>query len=88
MTDTIVMTLGPAISILAKCLERSSESYQQLLNHTEAYSLCAEVGRSTRHLADCYSRVLCAALGYPMDYDADEDANDEELISESDLEFE
>jgi len=91
MTTPFTLTaLAPSIDVLAKCLERSSVDYQKLLNHTEAYSLCVEVGRSLRHIAGCYARVLCAALEYQADKDEGGEGwpDDRADLSEEDLEFE
>lgn len=89
-SSSTVATLVPAIDVLATCLTRASENYQQLTKHTESYALCTEVGRSTRHLAECYSRVLCAALGWSSETAEDGDNWDGEsqLHPKDDLDFE
>ncbi len=89
-TSSTVVTLVPAIDVLANCLTRASENYHQLTKHTEAYALCSEVGRSMRHLAECYARVLCAALGYSSETAEESDPWDdgEYSLTEEDVEVE
>jgi hypothetical protein len=91
MTTPLTLTaLSPSIDVLAKCLERSSVDYQKLLSHAEAYSLCVEVGRSLRHIAGCYARVLCAALDYSEFSDDDSNEVDDEALglTDDDVEYE
>lgn len=89
-TPATVTLLSPSIQVLSQCLERSSQDYQTLLKHSEAYSLCVEVGKSLRHLGSCYARVLCAALDYSELSDDDSDEVDEEAfeLSDEDVDFE
>lgn len=77
-TPSIITSLNPAINVLANCLARTSENYQQLLNQPESYSFCREAGRSMRHLSEHYAQVLLAALAYPPDSDDDAENWDDE----------
>ncbi len=61
-TPSIILTLVPAIDVLAKCLAQTSENYQRLLGQPESYSLCTEAGRSMRQLSERYAQVLITAL--------------------------
>lgn len=73
-SSSITVTLVPAIAVLASCLTETSAKYQQLLDDPESYAFCTEAGRSMRHLARRYSKVLAAALIYQV--------NDEDNSSE------
>ena len=65
-SPSITVTLVPAIAVLASCLTETCNKYQQLLSDPEAYAFCAEAGRSMRHLARRYSKVLSSALIYQV----------------------
>jgi len=79
-SPSITVTLVPAIEVLAKCLTQTSNNYQLLLmNDPEAYAFCCEAGRSMRHLARRYSKVLAAALIYQVNTDEDNSSSEEAL---------
>ena len=59
-TPSINASINPAIDVLAKCLSRTSENYQQLLNQPESYAQCTEAGRSLRYLSERYAQVVLA----------------------------
>jgi hypothetical protein len=71
-SPSITVTLVPAIAVLASCLTETSNKYQQLLDDPESYAFCTEAGRSMRHLARRYSKVLAAALIYQVNTENDE----------------
>lgn len=71
-SPSITVTLVPAIEVLAKCLAQTSDNYQQLLmSNPDTYAVCCEAGRSMRHLARRYSKVLAAALIYQVNSEED-----------------
>ena len=66
--------------VLAKCLAQTSDNYQQLLmSDPDAYAFCCEAGRSMRHLARRYSKVLAAALIYQVNSDEDNSSSKEDF---------
>ena len=83
-----IAVLTPAINSLAMCLERTSIDYAKLLSNSDTYSETLEAGRSLRFLANCYAKVLCAALEYPFDdindddedWDNDTDQDDDDSL--------
>ena len=77
-TPSITATLVPAIEVLAKCLTKTSEEYQLLLNDPESYAFCTEAGRSMRHLSRRYSKILIAALTYQTN-EADAPAKEDDM---------
>lgn len=78
-SPSITVTLVPAIAVLASCLTETSNKYQQLLDDPESYPFCTEAGRSMRHLARRYSKVLAAALIYQVNTDEDSSSSEETL---------
>ena len=75
-SPSITVTLVPAIAVLASCLTETSNKYQQLLSDPESYPFCCEAGRSMRHLARRYSKVLAAALIYQVNTDEDNSSSE------------
>ncbi len=79
-SPSITVTLVPAIEILAKCLAQTSDNYQQLLmSNPDTYAVCCEAGRSMRHLARRYSKVLAAALIYQVNSEEDNRSSEEDF---------
>ena len=81
-TPSITASLSPAIAVLAQCLARTSENYQQLLNQPDSYAQCTEAGRSLRYLSERYAQVVLAVWAYQPGSDNAENWEDQ---AEADL---